>query len=58
MWPKDELEALLEERAAALEANLRSDSLNKYDALICVVSCHGMDRQIITVCNAQLELAK
>ena len=53
MWTKDELEALLTERAAALEESLRSDSGTdaKYDGLICIVSSHGMERQIITVCN-------
>jgi len=47
-WTKAELEALLEERAAVFEANLRSDSAEKFDGLICVVSCHGMKDQIIT----------
>jgi len=47
-WTKAELEAFIEERAAVFEANLRSDSAEKYDALICVVSCHGMNRSLIT----------
>ena len=52
MWTKDELEALLTERAAALEESLCSDSESKYDGLICIVASHGMERQIITVCNS------
>ena len=51
MWTKLELEALLKERAAALEQSLRSESTSKYDGLICVVSCHGMEQSLITVCD-------
>ena len=48
MWTKSELEQFLEERAAALEQSLQPESPNKYDGLICVISGHGMDQQIIT----------
>ena len=56
-WTKTELEELLVERANALEQNLVSaEGSNKYDGLICVVSCHGIEGQLITVsvCNSTI----
>jgi len=47
-WTKAEVVEFLDERAAALEANLRSDSAVKYDGLVVVISGHGINQQIIT----------
>ena len=50
-WTENELVQFLKEKAEKLSNNLEMnelDSLNRYDALLVIISCHGMERYVLT----------
>ena len=47
-WTQDEIMELLQEKAMDLDNNLNDENAKHYDALILIISCHGIDNHIIT----------